>query len=173
MRVEEINLTPITITEGGRGMRASSNDESGVVDTGVSVAEIDCCCWHLRAADQNGFQPRLEIPIACNQYRDQANMRCRESGDSRIPRAIVGCNRVGVFYIAPDGTLIAVEIVANGSKIEIGRVQPLFGGLPANNTGAIPYDVAPDGKRFLVAVQIAPAESEALVVVQNWRSALQ
>jgi eukaryotic-like serine/threonine-protein kinase len=78
-----------------------------------------------------------------------------------------------VFYIAPDGTLIAVEIVANGSKIEIGRVQPLFGGLPANNTGAIPYDVAPDGKRFLVAVQIAPAESEALVVVQNWRSALQ
>jgi hypothetical protein len=78
-----------------------------------------------------------------------------------------------VFYIAPDGTLTAVEVAAKGSKMEIGRIQPLFGGLPANNTGAIPYDVAPDGKRFLVDIQIAPAAAEALVVVHNWRSALQ
>ena len=78
-----------------------------------------------------------------------------------------------VFYIAPDGTLTAVEIGTSGSKIEIGRVRPLFGGLSANNTGAIPYDVAPDGKRFLVDMQIAPPAAEALVVVQNWRAAMR
>jgi serine/threonine protein kinase/Tol biopolymer transport system component len=78
-----------------------------------------------------------------------------------------------VFYIAPDGTLTAAEVGTSGSKIEIGRVQPLFGGLTANNAGATPYDVAPDGKRFLVDIQIAPPATDGLVFVQNWRSALR
>ena len=78
-----------------------------------------------------------------------------------------------VFYIRPDGTLMAAEVRVMGPRMEIGRVHSLFGGLAANNTGAIPYDVAPDGQRFLVDLQIAPAASEALVVVQNWRSAVR
>jgi serine/threonine protein kinase/Tol biopolymer transport system component len=140
----------------------------------------------VRVVTDNITSPRISpngrsmVYSSFESSRSEVYVRSYPEGAGKIQVSVNGgmqprWSRDGteIFYIAPDGTLTAAEVTARGSKVEIGAVRPLFGGLPANNTGAIPYDVAPDGKRFLVDVQIAPAAAEALVVVHHWRSALQ
>jgi hypothetical protein len=78
-----------------------------------------------------------------------------------------------IFYIGTDGRLMATEVKANGASLEVGRVQPLFGGLQAGSTRAIPYDVAPGGQRFLVNVQVALPDPQPLTLVQNWTAGLK
>jgi Tol biopolymer transport system component len=74
-----------------------------------------------------------------------------------------------IFYVAPDGRLTAAEITFNGGSLEVGRVQPLFGGIPSVGALAASYDVAADGQRFLVEVPIGLLNSgEPLTLVQNW-----
>src|SRR6516164_1463417 len=61
-----------------------------------------------------------------------------------------------LFYVAPDGKLMAVEIKATAAAFEHGAPQALFdlhsGILPASAFAA-GYVVAPDGKRFLVVTE--------------------
>jgi serine/threonine protein kinase/Tol biopolymer transport system component len=77
-----------------------------------------------------------------------------------------------IFYVAPDSRLIAAEIKANGPSLEVGSVQPLFGGMPTElATNA--YDVTLDGQRFLVAMPSESATPEPLTLVQNWTVALK
>jgi Tol biopolymer transport system component len=78
-----------------------------------------------------------------------------------------------IFYIGTDGRLMATEVKANSASLEVGRVQPLFGGLQAGSTRAIEYDVAPGGKRFLVNVQVALPDPQPLTLVQNWTAGLK
>lgn len=54
-----------------------------------------------------------------------------------------------LFYLAADGTLTAAPLNRQGSGFEVGAAEPLFRvEFPHANFRA--YDVAPDGKRFLV-----------------------
>jgi len=78
-----------------------------------------------------------------------------------------------IFYIAPDGKLMAAEVKTKGSTVEVGRIQTLFGGIPSTVSGAVPYDVAAGGDRFLVDMQIEPPAPEPLTVVQNWSAGLK
>lgn len=75
-----------------------------------------------------------------------------------------------LFYIAPDGTLMAAPIVVNETAVEPGipaalfRTRIVFGG--ASPVGVLrQYDVAPDG-RFLINVMAD--EAAPITVVQNW-----
>ena len=65
-------------------------------------------------------------------------------------------NRDGseLFYAARDETLMSVSIRSAAGRLEIGEPQPLFP-LNLGTGGEIqftrhPYDVSPDGQRFLV-----------------------
>ena len=77
-----------------------------------------------------------------------------------------------IFYIGPDGRLMAAEIKANTASLEVGRVEPLFSGLQVA-TGSMPYDVSPDGQRFLVDFQIQQSAPQPLTLVQNWIAGLK
>jgi eukaryotic-like serine/threonine-protein kinase len=77
-----------------------------------------------------------------------------------------------IFYISRSGELTAVEVKSSATSLEVGRVETLFGGLPAGG-GPIPYDVAPGGQRFLVAMPTDQATPEPLTLVQNWTAALK
>jgi len=78
-----------------------------------------------------------------------------------------------IFYSALDGRLMAAEIKANASSLEVGRVQPLFGGLLAPAAYAALYDVSLDGQRFLVQMQTEAPGVEPITLVQNWATALK
>jgi Tol biopolymer transport system component len=81
-------------------------------------------------------------------------------------------NRNGkeLFYIASDSKMMSVD-VATRPVFQAGTPQPLF---PANivdtgiRNGPLSWDIAPDGKRFLI---ISPntSDAHAVTVVLNWR----
>jgi Tol biopolymer transport system component len=81
-------------------------------------------------------------------------------------------NRDGkeLFYISSDNAMMAVPIAKRGSKLEIGAPHRLFHVNP--DPTLLPYDVFPDGSKFLI--NTAPPEKAApLTLVENWLSDLK
>jgi serine/threonine protein kinase len=76
-----------------------------------------------------------------------------------------------LYYIAPDGTLMAVRITITGTAFEAGPPSALFQTRIAYGGTSPPgirpeYDVAPDG-RFLIN-SMAEEVNSPIIVVQNW-----
>ena len=87
-------------------------------------------------------------------------------------------NRDGseLFYAARDGVLMSAALRFAAGRLEIGEPQPLFP-LQLGVSGEIqfhrhPYDVSPDGQRFLVIRRAPDAEPDGAVVVTNWTAVL-
>jgi eukaryotic-like serine/threonine-protein kinase len=78
-----------------------------------------------------------------------------------------------LYYIAPDGTLMAVSISARGPTLDAGTPvklfrPPIFGG-GVNMVGRRhQYDVAPDG-RFLINIETESSASSPITIVLNWK----
>jgi eukaryotic-like serine/threonine-protein kinase len=77
-----------------------------------------------------------------------------------------------LFYGGLDNRLMAAEIGIKGAEASISAVRPLFGPLPVV-ANAYPYDVSPDGQRFLVIMPNEQAAPETLTLVQNWTAGLK
>jgi Tol biopolymer transport system component len=75
-----------------------------------------------------------------------------------------------IFYLAPDNKLMAVEVAATGDAVHVGTPRVLF---DAQTNGPWPYDVTPDGKRFIVHVDTQPLTAGPITVITNWPAALQ
>ena len=73
-----------------------------------------------------------------------------------------------IFYLA-DNTLMAAAVTANGSRFDVGAVQRLFE-VPVVD-GFWPYDVSPDGQRFLV--NTLEGAVPPLTIVVNWPAGLK
>src|SRR5262249_46857165 len=75
-----------------------------------------------------------------------------------------------LYYLSPDGAMMAVPIAVTGSTLEPGSPVRLFstrimgGGLDAQQRRQ--YDVAPDG-RFLINT-VLPAPPAPITLLQNW-----
>ena len=77
-----------------------------------------------------------------------------------------------VFYVALDGRLMSVAVMARGS-FDPQKPQLLFR-LPAPRVGPpylMPYDVDKTGQRFLVRVPLENPETHALTVLVHWSPA--
>ncbi len=76
-----------------------------------------------------------------------------------------------LFYVTPDDRLMAVPLTVSGLALEVGppallftlRIQP-----PPLFSTTSPYDVSPDGQRFLVNTVLGEGETAPLTVVLNW-----
>lgn len=74
-----------------------------------------------------------------------------------------------IFYIAPDGMLIAVPVTGE-NIFATGTPVPLFqihGRAPISSTDVFTYDVAKDGKRFLVNRYVKPEHIAPLTILLN------
>jgi serine/threonine-protein kinase len=77
-----------------------------------------------------------------------------------------------LYFIAPDGGLMAASIVENGNSIEHGTPVKLFqthiylGGVDQPMRGQ--YNVAKDG-RFLIDTVVDERPAPPIIVLQNWR----
>jgi eukaryotic-like serine/threonine-protein kinase len=88
-------------------------------------------------------------------------------------------NRNGseLFYAARDGMLMSVVLRIASGRLDIAEPQPLFL-LQFGVSGEIqfarhPYDVSPDGQRFLVIRRAPDDEADDTVVVTNWIAVLK
>ena len=72
-----------------------------------------------------------------------------------------------IFYLAPDKNLMSVRIKHRGTKLELGVAHALF----RVDFGyfTFPYDVSPDGRRFVVNTAM-PEKAAPITLVENWQS---
>ena len=73
-----------------------------------------------------------------------------------------------IFYLSPDNQMMAVGVEERGNSIEVQRVQPLFRTTVAAFFS--PYDVTPDGKKFVI--NTANVQNNPLTLVVNWTARL-
>jgi hypothetical protein len=73
-----------------------------------------------------------------------------------------------LFYLAPDGKMMAVPIESRGDGLNIGTPKPLF-----DTSGDIAYDVTPACKRFLFEMAEQSGRPMALTLVIHWTSGQQ
>ena len=69
-----------------------------------------------------------------------------------------------LYYESLDSKLVAVSLKLGADSVEHSAPRELFA-LPPS-TGSPPYDIAPDGKRFLVRVEAQ--SNPGLTMVTNW-----
>ena len=74
-----------------------------------------------------------------------------------------------LFYIAGDSKLMAVD-VKTGVQFEHGVPKALF---EARTPGYASFDVAPDGKRFLLTNSLEQGANQPMTVVVNWAAGLK
>jgi hypothetical protein len=72
-----------------------------------------------------------------------------------------------LFYVSPDGKLMAVAMKFGTGSVEPSLPRELFA-LPSDTTGLGPFEVAADGQRFLGYV--TNHKTEPLTVIVNWRA---
>jgi hypothetical protein len=80
-----------------------------------------------------------------------------------------------LFYVAPDGSLMAVRVDARGGKWSSGSPAKVVEGpyVTRSLRDKRTYDVATDGKKFLMIKQNANQAAPQIVVVQNWTEDLK
>jgi Tol biopolymer transport system component len=72
-----------------------------------------------------------------------------------------------LFYVSPEFQLMVVDLKATANGLEPAAPRKLFR-LPAVDLGYSPYDVTPDGRRFLVLATPEHGASQPLTVIVNW-----
>ena len=76
-----------------------------------------------------------------------------------------------IFYLTPEGRLMATEVRISGETVEIGVTHALFGGIPtANGYG---YEVSANGQQILALASVDQKSNEPITLVQNWVTALK
>ncbi len=76
-----------------------------------------------------------------------------------------------LFYLTLDGKLMAVKVTASGGSppvFQAGAPEMLFQTRVTAMFAGFRYDVAPDGKRFLIVSTRGEALLAPLTVVVNW-----
>ena len=79
-----------------------------------------------------------------------------------------------LFYLAPDGKLMSVRVRTVSESLDLETPSGLFA-IPVRSGGdndPYPYDVMPDGDRFLTVITAGPDEPPSLTVVLNWKASL-
>jgi Tol biopolymer transport system component len=77
-----------------------------------------------------------------------------------------------IFFMSQDVKIMAAGISEERDNLVIGEVKPLFQTHVIGLT-ELGYDVAPDGKKFLINSLSASANSEPLTLVVNWDAELK
>jgi eukaryotic-like serine/threonine-protein kinase len=75
-----------------------------------------------------------------------------------------------LFYVAPGESFIGVGVETKGNSFSLSEARPLFRESLA--AAAFPYDVSPDGQRFLVN-SVGGTEQSPFTLVVNWNELLK
>jgi serine/threonine protein kinase len=118
--------------------------------------------WVAFVSDESG---RREVYVRSFAAGGQAVPISQQGGAHPIWR---GDGRE-LFFLGPDGSIMAADITPGGSTVVAGRPHALFR-IPLNDIGAewfSPYDVSADGQRFLLNI---PERPEPLFFLQGLKA---
>jgi Tol biopolymer transport system component len=121
--------------------------------------------WIAYVSDESG---RYEIYI--DTFPERRRKSPISTGGGLYPAWDPGGREL--YYVSPDFKLMAVSLKLGADSVEPSAPRELFP-LPAVDTGFSPYDVAPDGERFLVRATPQQQAAEPLTVIVNWPALLK
>jgi len=75
-----------------------------------------------------------------------------------------------LYYLDPDGKLIAAELRENNGSLQVAAIRVLFSIKMTTGNG---YDAFPDGKKFLTSTVTTGETPAPLSLVQNWSADLK
>jgi Tol biopolymer transport system component/predicted Ser/Thr protein kinase len=124
--------------------------------------------WTAFNSDESGQKEVYVQPLPAGPKRQVS------VGGGQMP--VWNRNGSELFYAARDGTLMSVTLRLAEGRLETAEPQPLFP-LQLGVKGELPwfrhpYDVSPDGQRFLVIRRAPDTEADGAVVVTNWTAVL-
>jgi Tol biopolymer transport system component len=73
-----------------------------------------------------------------------------------------------IFYLSPEGKMMAVDFQSSGTTVEIGRPRELFQAPVTSYIVRHSYDVSADGQRFLINTMLESAAGQPITMVTNW-----
>jgi eukaryotic-like serine/threonine-protein kinase len=130
----------------------------------------DASRWVALTSNESG---RDEVQLRT--FPDAQNRLIVSSGGGHSPRWRGDGKEL--FYVAADGTVMAVAISYNPWRV--GVATPLFQAPRDFNTlnatgrrGPAPWDVTPDGQRFLFVAPVQSGGQSQFTVVLNWQTGL-
>jgi Tol biopolymer transport system component len=151
---EHLELAPVAGGEPTRflaGKRSETNGQISPDGKWVTYASDESGSWEIYVTSFPGAEGKWQVSRGGG-----AEPRWRGDGKE-------------IFYIAPSGMLMAVPV--NGETIfATGTPSPLFqirGRAPISSTDVFTYDVARDGKRFLVNRYVKPEHVPPLTILLN------
>ena len=123
--------------------------------------------WFAYASNETG---RLEVYV--DRFPGLGAKRLVSTTGGRWPRWARDGREL--FYISPEHQLMTVAITATPDRLDIGALRPLFAVRPRApvRLDAYPYDVSPDGQRFVVNALMADTTATAITLVLNWTDGL-
>jgi serine/threonine-protein kinase len=142
----------------------------GSVSAGVLSPDLR---WLAYVSDETG-----ELQVYARPFRRPGAPVRVSTGGGALPRW--RHDGRALFYQAPDGAIMRVGL-AGGPTLKLGTAEALFRAprwsprLFADQSGGVqkttPYDVTPDGERFLIRQR--SEGTSAAVLLLNWRSLLK
>jgi eukaryotic-like serine/threonine-protein kinase len=123
--------------------------------------------WIAYTSDESGRAEVYVVPSSWSGGKSQIS-----NGSGQQP--VWGRDEKELFYLTTDDTLMSVPVVLKRESVELGAARPLFRLAHTILGGAglvVPYDVTPDGKRFIV-ITANQAKSLPIILVTNWIAAL-
>jgi Tol biopolymer transport system component len=123
--------------------------------------------WLAYASNETG---QLEVYV--DRFPDLGAKRLISTRGGSYPRW--SSDATELFYVSAENALMAVPVKASGDRLDIGVPRRLFAihPRPRARLDAYPYDVSPDGQRFVVNTLIDDATSNTITVVLNWMDGL-
>jgi Tol biopolymer transport system component/predicted Ser/Thr protein kinase len=121
--------------------------------------------WVAYTSNETG---RDEVYVTS--FPQPGNLRQISIAGGEMP--VFGRDGKELFYLSPDLQMMVAEVNEQGSTFESGAVHALFSTQAAVQAMARSYDVAVDGKRFLVD-SVSEANPTAVTIVVNWPAKLR
>jgi Tol biopolymer transport system component len=129
--------------------------------------------WVAYVSNQSGKAEIYVLPFDASNPGSSAPGGLRQVSKDGGLDVRWSANGKELFYLAPDGYLMSVDVNAAGGAFQIGAPQRLFKSLAGYGS----WDVSADGKRFLIAApaasSAAPQASSPYHVVVNWTQLLK
>ncbi len=151
---EYLELIPVAGGEPTRFLAGKSSETNGQISPDgkwVTYASDESGNWEIYVTSFPGAEGKWQV----------------SRGGGSEPRWLADGKEI--FYIAPSGMLMGVPV--NGAGIfTTGTPAPLFqirGRAPISSTDVFTYDVAKDGKRFLVNRYVKPEHVAPLTILIN------
>jgi Tol biopolymer transport system component len=119
--------------------------------------------WVAYSSDESG---RFEVYVQA--FPDPRGAWPVSTGGGLYP--VWGSGGRELFYLAPDGYLMAVSLKLGANTVEAAPAARLFA-LPAVDTSMVPYDKLSDGDRFLVNA-LPERARQSLTLIVNWPALL-